>query len=90
MLNEVAKLLYHCTYLLPQPLTLLPLKTPPLPLPLLLSSLALLCCYMSTLLVVTKFSTEIPRRLGKVGRTLLWVRSNGTVFPPLFLDRNLK
>jgi len=55
MVNEVAKLLYRCTYLIPQPLPPLPLPLlplPPLPMLLLLSSLGLLC-YMSTLLVIS-------------------------------------
>jgi len=52
MVNEVAKSLYLCTYLLhqPLPLPLQPLPSPHQPLLLLLSSLALLC-FMSTFLV---------------------------------------
>jgi len=55
MVNEVAMFLYHCTYLLPQPL--LPLLFLPPPLPLLLPLLFLLSyhtllCYMSTFLVI--------------------------------------
>jgi len=47
MVNKVAKLLYHCTYLSP----MISVSMLPQPLPTSLSSLALLC-YMSTSLVL--------------------------------------